>query len=111
MKERLISFSADTPQGRLINDWWREHEEPPRSQIEVRAGQVACALAACGAGVAIVDDLTARAWRSEKLAFRPISRGPSFEVYAVRNANVAVSALARTFMAKVGAGFKAFRRE
>lgn len=111
MKQRLISFSADTPQGRLINDWWREHKEPPRSQIEVRAGQVACALAACGAGVAIVDNLTARAWRSEKLAFRPISRGPSFEVYAVRNAKVAVSALAGAFIAKVAAGFKAFRRE
>lgn len=111
MKERLIAFSPDTPQGGLILDWWREHNQPPLSQIEVRSGQVACSLAACGAGIAIVDDLTARAWRSEELQFRPISRGPSFEVFAVRNANVPASALAKAFVEKIGAGFRALRRE
>ena len=110
MKQPLISFSADTPQGALIMDWWREHKEPPRSQIEVRAGQIACALVACGAGVAIVDDLTARAWRSDKLGFRPISRGPSFDVFAVRNANVPPSIMSQSFVEKVVAGFKALRR-
>jgi DNA-binding transcriptional LysR family regulator len=71
---------------------------------------VACALAACGAGVAIVDDLTARAWRSEKLGFRPINRGPSFEVFAVHNENFPPSALAQAFVERVRAAFKALRR-
>jgi hypothetical protein len=56
---------------------------------------VPCALAACGAGIAIVDDLTARAWRSDKLGFRPLSRGPSRDVFAVHNANFPPSMLAR----------------
>lgn len=110
MKERLIAFSADTPQGRLVTEGEREHGAPPRSQIEVRTGQVACALVACGAGIAVVDDLTARAWRSDKLAFRPIRRRPSFDVFAVRNANAPASALAKAFVQKVAASFKALRQ-
>jgi DNA-binding transcriptional LysR family regulator len=110
MNERLIAFSPDTPQGQLIADWGRDNELQPHSQIEVRSGQVACALAACGAGVAIVDDLTARAWRSEKLGFRPINRGPSFEVFAVHNENFPPSALAQAFVERVRAAFKALRR-
>lgn len=110
MAERLIAFSPDTPQGRVITGWWRDNGLQPDSQIEVRSGQVACALAACGAGIAIVDDLTARAWRSEKLGFRPINRSPAFEVFAVRNQNVAPSALAQAFVGRVEAAFKALRR-
>jgi DNA-binding transcriptional LysR family regulator len=106
MRERLISFSRDTPQGRVVADWWREHEAASQSQIEVRTGQAACSLAACGAGIAIVDDLTARAWGGDKLGFRPISRGPSFDVFAVRNDNVPFSVLAKAFIEKVTAGFR-----
>ena len=106
LAERLVAFSPDTPQGRLIADWSRENKLQPRAQIEVRSGQVACALAASGAGIAIVDDLTARAWRSEKLGFRPINRSPAFEVFAVHNENYPPSALAQTFVARVKAAFK-----
>lgn len=108
--ERLIAFSADTPQGRLIDDWCRLHEARPDSRIEVRSGQVACALAAAGAGVAIVDSLTAQAWRGEKLAFRAIRRGPSFKVYAVRHARIPPSALAHTLVQLVRAGLQHSRR-
>ena len=107
--ERVIAFSADTPQGRVIGDFWRENLIQPQAQIEVRSGQVACALAACDAGVAIVDDLTARAWRSEKLEFRPIGRGPSMEVFAVHNAGVPPSSLAKAFIGKVKTGFRELR--
>lgn len=110
MQERLIAFSPDTPQGRLVQDWASEHAMQPRSQLEVRSGQVACALAAHGAGVAIVDDLTARAWQSDKLGFRPLARSPSFEVRAVHHANAPLSALAVSFVERVKAGFRALRR-
>jgi DNA-binding transcriptional LysR family regulator len=111
MKERLIAFSGDTPQGRFIADWADAHQAAPQTQIEVRAGQVACELVACGAGVAIVDNLTAHALRGDKLGFRPVSRGPVFEVCAVRNANSPASAMARAFVQKVAANIKALRRE
>ena len=111
VKERLIAFSADTPQGRLIADWCREHRTEPNTRIEVRSGQVACALAATGAGIAIVDNLTARAWRSEKLGFRPLGRGPTFAAYAVRHANLPASLLADAFVDRVKAAFQRIRRK
>jgi DNA-binding transcriptional LysR family regulator len=110
LEEPLIAFSPDTPQGRLLHDWSREHGVAPRSRVEVRSGQAACALAACGAGVAIVDDLTARAWQSSKLGFRPLARSPSFEVRAVHNASLPPSALAHSFVERVKAGLRALRR-
>lgn len=111
LKERLIAFSADTPQGRLIGEWCREHGVQPDSRMEVRSGQVACALAASGAGVAIVDNLTARAWRSGKLGFRPVSRGPAFPAFAVCHASLAASAPARGLIDSVKTAFQRLRRD
>jgi DNA-binding transcriptional LysR family regulator len=110
MKERLIAFSPDTPQGQLLAAGWQGAGKAPPAQIEVRSGQVACALAACGAGIGIVDDLTARAWRSGKLEFRPLRRAPSYEVFAVRNGSVPPSQLAQAFIERVKVEFKALRR-
>jgi DNA-binding transcriptional LysR family regulator len=110
MKERLIAFSPDTPQGQLLAAGWQGTGAAPASQIEVRSGQVACALVACGAGIAIVDDLTARAWRSGKLEFRPLRRAPSCEVFAVRNGSAPPSQLAQAFIERVKLEFKALRR-
>jgi DNA-binding transcriptional LysR family regulator len=109
--ERMIAFSPDTPQGRLIQAWWHDGEAKPSAQIEVRSGQVACALAACGAGIAVVDDLTARAWRSEKLSFRPINKGPTHQIFAVRNANAAPSRLEEEFVKRVKAALHMARRD
>ncbi len=81
----------------------------PSARIEVRSGQSACALAACGAGVAIVDDLTARAWHSDKLGCCAISCGPTFEVFAVRHGNFPNSVLAKGLVAKVVTAFKALK--
>jgi DNA-binding transcriptional LysR family regulator len=110
MAQRLIAFSPDTPQGRLIGDWWRENKLTPQTQIEVRSGQAACALAACGAGIAIVDDLTARAWHDGELHFVPLSRAPSHDVFAVHNPNFPPSTLAMAFVERVKAAFKALGR-
>jgi len=108
--ERLIAFSADTPQGRLVDAWRRRDRAWPPAKIEVRSGQAACSLVACGAGVAVVDDLTARLWLGAGLAFRPLSQGPNFPAYAVHNAGIPLSGLARDFIEQVRAAFKAIRR-
>jgi DNA-binding transcriptional LysR family regulator len=109
LKEPLISFSADTPQGGLIDAWQREHKAQFRSQIEVRSGQVACALVAGGAGVAIVDDLTAAAWPDGRIDFRPLNRTPSFDVFVVRNAGIPSSLLVKAFVREARAGFREAR--
>ena len=111
LKERLIAFSPDTPQGRFIAEWCDRLKIRPDTRIEVRSGQTACALAACGAGVAVVDSLTARAWRSPGLAFFPISDGPAFKAFAVRNGSIATSLLAQTFVDRVRVGFQRLHRE
>lgn len=108
--EPLIAFSADTPQGKLVADWCSEHGVAPHAHIEVRAGQAACALAAAGAGVAVVDDLTARAWQGERLGYRPLVRAPAFDAFAVHNANFPPSVLAQAFVERVKAAFRALRR-
>ena len=111
LTERIIAFSPDTPQGQLMAEWGDMMKVVPDSRIEVRSGQTACALAACRAGVAIVDNLTARAWRRPNLAFRPINRGPTFKAYAVRNAGSAISQLAESFVGRARAGFNRLHRE
>ncbi|MGC3986734.1 MAG: LysR substrate-binding domain-containing protein [Pseudorhodoferax sp.] len=111
MAEKLIAFSADTPQGRLIDGWWRDNgQSAPAAQIEVRSGQAACALVASGAGVAVVDDLTARAWAGARLGFRPLRRPPGFEAFAVTAASTPPSRLAEDFVARVKAAFRAVRK-
>jgi len=110
MGERLIAFSPDTPQGRLIAEWWRADGLERKTQIEVRSGQAACALAACGAGVAVVDDLTARAWNREKLDFRPLRGAPTYDVFVVHPANAPRSALASAFLDGVKEVFRTARR-
>jgi DNA-binding transcriptional LysR family regulator len=106
LKQRLISFSPDTPQGQYIAECCARLKIRPDVRIEVRSGLTACTLAACGAGVAVVDSLTAQAWRSPGLAFFPITDGPTFDAFAVRNASIATSLLAQTFVDRVRAGFQ-----
>lgn len=101
LNERLIAFSADTPQGKAIGQWSAEFRVPIQSKIEVRSGQLACALAASGAGIAVVDSLTARAWVHPHLAFRPITKAPTFNAYEIRHANVAPSLISNYLIAKV----------
>ena len=88
-----------------------EHAVKPVSSIEVRVGQTACALVACGAGVVIVDDLTARAYSGDKLGLRPLLKGPSFDLFAVTNPNFAPSTLGAAFVGHATATLKEPRRE
>lgn len=111
-QEPLIAFSADTPQGRLV-DAWRSSgapaSQPTGARIEVRSGQLACALAACGAGVAIVDNLTARAWGGAQLAFRPVRRSPRLKIHAVRHTGLPASLLVQAFIDSVRDGLRGLR--
>lgn len=106
LKERLIVFSPGTPQGRLVTDAYPRAARPPLGQIEVRSGQMACALAAAGAGVAIVDNLTAQSWANDQLLFRPIKRAPVHKVFRVRNPNFPGSAMEQALIRCIQSGFR-----
>jgi DNA-binding transcriptional LysR family regulator len=111
LNERLISFSRDTPQGRIIADWCASSRVEAASSVEVRSGQMACALAACGAGVAIVDDLTARACRTDDLHFRPIVGSPSLDIFALTHQGFAPSVLGKRMVELAAASLKQVVRD
>jgi DNA-binding transcriptional LysR family regulator len=111
LQQSLVAFAPDTPQGRAIAQWCEQTGLQPQARIEVRSGQAACALAAGGAGVAVVDNLTARAWQGRGLGFRPVRSGPSFPAFAVRHARGAGSALEQAFLRHLQAQFQRLRRE
>lgn len=101
LRERLIGFSPDTPQGRQLQDWCAAHRLELQSRVEVRSGQAACALVRAGAGIALVDDVTAHAWRSSGLVFRPVKDAPTFSVQELRRESLAMSELAKAFVKRV----------
>lgn len=98
LNDPLIAFSADTPQGQYLRQWCERQRVIPRSTIEVRSGQMACSLTASGAGVAIVDNLTARAWAAHGLVHSPLRQAPRYDVLALRNASVPASHIQRAFV-------------
>lgn len=98
----LVSFSPETAQGRIIDGWYARERLPRRVSIEVRSAQTACALAACGAGAAVVDDLTAQASASPSLVVLPLVAAPEFPIYAVRNAHRPPSLPVQRFLALLG---------
>jgi DNA-binding transcriptional LysR family regulator len=109
LRHRLVSFHAETAQGRIIDNWFASLGCARNVSVEVRSGQVACALVANGAGVAFVDDLTARAW-SATLVARELPQAPVFPIMAVTSRARPASVLARQLFAEVEAAFRSPRK-
>ena len=98
LKDPVIAFSPDTPQGQYLQQWCARQGVVPRSQCVVRSGQMACALTAHGAGIAIVDNLTAQSWQVHGLRYRWLQDAPTYNVVAVRNGNVPASLVQTAFV-------------
>lgn len=64
----------------------------------MRSSLNACALVLQGAGVAVIDDLTARAYVSRGLQFRPIPGAPHVDIMASTPAQATPSALVEPFI-------------
>ena len=79
----LIAFHADTLQGRIINQWIEGDLAGAAARVLVRSGQAAASLVTSGAGVAFVDDLTARAYERQGVRWRRVVKSPRFTAYAV----------------------------
>jgi len=109
LRYRLVSFHNETAQGRIIGDWFARLGLERRIPVEVRSGHAACALVASGAGVAFVDDLTARAYRAGGLVTRQLPQSPVFTIYAVTSHARPASVLAKQFFAATGATLRALR--
>jgi DNA-binding transcriptional LysR family regulator len=110
LKDRLIVYSPEAPQSKVIDLWLSQHEIDRNVAVEVRSGYAACSMAAAGVGVAFVDDLSARAHRPEGVAFMAIPRSPRFSIYTVVNANRPPSQLGKHFLAIARSQLAALQR-
>jgi DNA-binding transcriptional LysR family regulator len=108
LRQRLIIYSPEAPQSRIIDAWLEKFGIARQVAVEVRSGYAACAMAAAGAGVAFVDDLSARAHRSENLALIKIPDAPQFAIYSVTNVNRPPSQLGQTFLELVASELAGF---
>ena len=95
---RLIVYSPEAPQSSVIDAWLARFSIARQVAVEVRSGYAACAMAASGAGVALVDEFSARAHRSEGLELIRIPKAPNFAIYSVTNVNRPTSQLGQTFI-------------
>ncbi|NDY91855.1 LysR family transcriptional regulator [Ideonella livida] len=97
--EALVGFAADTPQGQLLAALAPTAAAGgPVPALEVRSGQVACALVASGAGVAVVDRFTAQAQPPGVLVWRPLRESPRHPVFALRHVAQPPSAPAQALL-------------
>jgi DNA-binding transcriptional LysR family regulator len=98
LQDRLIAYSTEAPQSKVIDAWLAGFGMERHVAVEVRSGYAACAMAAAGVGVAFVDDLSARAHRPEGLVFVAVPQAPRFPVYSVVNVNRPPSQLGKAFL-------------
>jgi DNA-binding transcriptional LysR family regulator len=95
---RLVVYSPEAPQSAVIDHWIESHGVARNVAAEVRSGLAACSVAATGAAVAFVDDLSARAHRPEGLVFTSLPGSPTFPIFAVRNRHRPLSRLGTAFL-------------
>lgn len=95
---RLVVYSPEAPQSAVIDHWIESHGVARNVAAEVRSGLAACSVAATGAAVAFVDDLSARAHRPEGLVFTALPGSPTFPIFAVRNRHRPLSRLGTAFL-------------
>lgn len=107
----LISYSREAPQARFVDEWCARHKRERNVAVEVRSGHMACAMIAAGAGIAIVDELSARAYGSARVVTRPVSGSPVLTIYTVLNRNRPASEIARKFCALAAEAYREVRRE
>lgn len=110
--ERFVSFGRESAFRHLIDEVFRAEGVARRIVIEVGYAAAACALVANGAGVAIVDPLSALdAWRAGGVVLAPLGADVPFVVDTVFPAGVAHSVLAEQFLDVVKATIKVICEE
>jgi DNA-binding transcriptional LysR family regulator len=82
-KSRLITLANSGPVGNLFSNETSSSDLDFEEQISVRTFYVAAGLVRAGAGIAVIDEFTARATLVEGLDFRPLDPPISFGIHAI----------------------------
>lgn len=96
----FIALERGTRLGEATRNAFEQEKEEFNFSAEVRYGNTACALAEAGAGIAIVDSLTANSGRF-RIASRPFVPTITVGAYAVWSENRSLSRLALFFLDRV----------
>jgi DNA-binding transcriptional LysR family regulator len=94
----LISFNRSLAIGEAIDVAFSEAGVTRKISIDVGQSFVACALVAAGAGVTVVDSLTASTWQSPDLAIRAFGPSRSLSITGVAPVHSRLSLAADAFL-------------
>lgn len=91
----LIRFDRATTQGRTLDGLLRNAGIEVSSAVVVRIARVGLALVRAGAGIAVVDELTAASERDPGLVYRPLRSAVQYPISLVWNRDRPLSAAAQ----------------
>lgn len=98
----MVGLTTGGPVGELFNREVRRLDISVREVVSNQTFYIAAALARCGAGMAVVDEFTARASVDAGTAFRPFSPALRFRVACVHLEDRPPSKAASEFLALFG---------
>lgn len=94
----FISYDRATPFGAIVGALFDTNGQTLHAAIEIASPQNACALVHAGAGVALVDEFSARSWLGAKFHIRPVAQAPVLTATLVRLRLEPMSQLAQAFV-------------
>jgi DNA-binding transcriptional LysR family regulator len=94
----FISYDRASPFGRMVTALFEAAGEVVSAVVEAGSPQNACALVQAGAGVALVDEFSARSWSSSKFVVRPLVHAPVLTATLVRLRTEPMSKPAQAFV-------------
>lgn len=98
--QHFIALERETRLGEATRSAFEQEGEEFNFSAEVRYGNTACALAEAGAGIAIIDPLTAYSGRFD-IAVRPFVPAIPIAAYAIWSENRSLSRLGQFFLDRV----------
>ena len=96
--QEIIGVAGSGPIGHLLARALEAEQVSVREAISVQTFFVAAALVRCGAGVAVVDEFTARAGLFQNIVFQPLSPSLRFSVECVLLEDRPMSGMVRDFI-------------
>ncbi|SAI65407.1 LysR family transcriptional regulator [Bordetella ansorpii] len=94
----FISYEKTSPFGQMVQAMCDAAGISLRPVVEVGSPQNACSLVQAGAGVALVDQFSARSWSASRFVTRPIADGPALKAYLVRLRDEPLSQISQSFI-------------
>ena len=97
--ERFVSLAPDDPYRLMIDDAFRRHDVERRMIVETHSAASVCVMVRQGAGVGIVNPLTALEYAAQGLQIRPLALEIPFRVHVVRPLHRPGNLLVERFLA------------